>query len=160
MKAIFAGTFDPFTSGHLELVRRARDIFGEVIVAVAEDTGKAASNIECRKKIAELSVKGESGVSVVKFDGLLCDFAVSVGNCVFVRGARNTVDFEYEKALSRVYKSQCGVDTCILYSSPDFEHVSSTVVRRLASLGASLDGYVSPSAKKIIIDAYGVCEKE
>lgn len=157
MKAIIAGTFDPFTAGHRNLAARALSIFGSVIVAVASDTGKNAAPLAVRTEIAKLSVADLNGVSVIPFDGLLSDFLTAQGECVLVRGARNTKDFEYERELAAVYRSLCGKDSVLLATAPELGHISSTVVRELAALGVSdaLAEYVAPAAIDCVLAQYG-----
>ena len=157
MKAIIAGTFDPFTAGHRNLVERALAVFGGAVVAVASDTGLRAAPLAVRVKIAELSVADLDGVTVVPFDGLLSEFLTAQGECVLVRGVRNTKDFEYERELAAVYRSLCGKDCVLLATAPELAHVSSTVVRELAALGVTdkLEGYVAPAALDGVSAQYG-----
>lgn len=155
MKAIFPGTFDPFTCGHRDIAERAAKIFGGVVVAVAVATGKNTASIENRTDIARQCVKDIPGAEVVAFDGLLSDFISSVGECVIVRGVRNVADCEYERDHARIYKSLCGADELCLFTAPEFSHISSSVVRELAKLGADISGYVPPCAIKRIKEIYG-----
>jgi len=154
VKAVLAGTFDPFTSGHCDLVRRARALFDGVIVAVARDTGKSAAPLDKRLEIARKSVKGVSGVDVVPFSGLLAEFLKTQMPCVLVRGLRGVRDFEYERDLCRIYGKGCGVECVYMMSAPENEHVSSTVVRSIAELGGALDGYVEPEALSEVAALY------
>ncbi|MCM1367297.1 MAG: adenylyltransferase/cytidyltransferase family protein [Roseburia sp.] len=159
MKAIFAGTFDPFTTGHRNVAERALSVFGALTIAVAADTGKKTASLSDRVKIAELSVPGLCGVEVVPFSGLLSDFVVASVNsgekCVLVRGIRNTRDFEYERELCSVYRSLCGVDAAHFFTLPELMHVSSTTVRELAALGNIPNGYVVADAYSAVCDIYG-----
>ncbi len=155
MKAIFAGTFDPFTVGHRDIAERAIKVFGNVTVAVAAG-GTARADIATRIKIAEISLGGVRGAEVVPFSGLLTDFvAAQQQKCVLVRGIRSVKDYEYERELDAVYKSLFAVDSVYFMTSPVLMHVSSTVVRELSKLGAPLDGYVVSSAADIISKNYG-----
>lgn len=155
MKAVFAGTFDPFTVGHADIVERALAVFGGVTVVVAEQTGKNTASIADRVDIVKRSVSTMRNVSVVSFDGLLSDFVKSCGDCVLVRGVRNNRDLDYERELASVYKRLCGADTVFFVSSPSVADVSSTVVRELAALGAPLDGFVADETKAIAAEIYG-----
>lgn len=154
MKAVIAGTFDPFTTGHKNIVERALGIFGDVTIAVASDTGKNTASLDIRTEIARLSVLDLQNVSVEPFSGLLSDFLTAQGECVLVRGIRNVRDAEYERDLSRVYCSLCDKDTVVLFTDARFEHVSSSVVRELVALDAELDGYVVPAAEELIKKTY------
>ena len=120
MKAIFAGAFDPFTLGHKDIAERAAGIFGEVIVAVAADTDKNAMPLDLRLKIAVQAVRGVPGVKVVPFEGLLSDFLTSQGECVLVRGIRNSRDAEYERDHARIYKSLCGKEVVCLITAAEY----------------------------------------
>lgn len=157
MKAILAGTFDPFTSGHADLAARAVAAFGNVTVAVAAETGKACAPLDVRLNIARLSLAAIENAQVVAFDGLLTDYIKKQGECVLIRGARNGRDFEYECEHSAVYRSLCDIDFIVFPTKPELAHVSSTNVRTLAALGVTdeLAAYVVPSAIAEIIKVYG-----
>lgn len=154
MKAIIAGTFDPFTVGHRDITERALAVFGSAIIAVAYDTGKNALPLADRLEIAERSVDGLSNITIEPFSGLLSEYLSAHGDCVLVRGIRNTRDAEYERDISRVYASLCGKETVFFVTRAEYEHVSSSVVRELVKLGAELDGYVVPSARQYIENKY------
>lgn len=155
MKAIFAGTFDPFTLGHMNIVERAARLFDDVIIAVADDTGKNTAPLSVRTQIAKSAVADMSNVAVESFCGLISDYVAKKGDCVLVRGVRNGNDLEYERDLTAVYKSLCGVESIILITDAAYGHVSSTVVRTVAALGGDIDGYVVPSTAKQITQIYG-----
>ena len=156
MKAVFAGSFDPFTEGHLEIVKKARGMFGELVVAVAEDTGrKPAADIAKRREIAEKSLRGITGVAVKSFSGFLVDFMKFEKSAVMVRGLRDQNDFLYEQQLAEVYKSQNHeIERVYFIGGHEYRHVSGTIVRELASLGGSLDGYVAKAAQDSVRKAY------
>ncbi len=155
--AVFAGSFDPFTMGHYDIVSRAAGAFDKIILGVAADTGnkRCAVSLEERTKIAEASVGNLKNVEVKAFDGFLTDF-VRVNNArVILRGLRTFADFEYEKALGEVYKSQDkDLEIFYLISSHDYCHISGTVVRDLARLGGSVDGYVHKNAEGLVKKFY------
>ena len=116
-RAVIAGSFDPFTLGHKELYDRAKQIFDEVIIAVAEVTDKNTLPTEKRMEIIRASV---DGAQIKCFSGLLTDFLKSEKADVLVRGIRNTMDFEYEKNLDSVFKTFCEVE--IVYLIPSMEN--------------------------------------
>ncbi len=155
MKAVLAGAFDPFTCGHRNLAERALSVFGEAMIAVAEDTGKSTASLADRLELVKLSVAGLDGVKIVTFTGLLSEFLKRQSPCVLIRGLRGARDYEYERDLSRVYNGQCDNECVYLMSDAQTEHVSSTVVRQLAGLGASLDGYVVGDAQQKTYSVYG-----
>lgn len=154
MKAIFAGTFDPFTLGHMNIVERAAKLFDGVIIAVAEDTGKNTAPLHVRTEIAKAAVADMKSVTVESFCGLLSDYVAKKCDCVLVRGVRNSNDLEYEREQTAVYKSLCGVESVILITDPAYGHVSSTVVRTVAALGGDITGYVVPNTAKQIAAVY------
>ncbi len=161
MRAIFAGAFDPFTAGHVNIIKRAAALFDSVTVAVADDTGKNTAPVYVRVDIAKRSTAGIDNATVSAFHGLLSDFVKCFDEpVVLVRGIRNGRDAEYERDLSRVYKSLCGVDTVFLQADADSEHISSTVVRELAKLRAPLDGYVANGAIETVTEIYSAANKE
>lgn len=143
-KAVFAGTFDPFTLGHFEIAERASKRFDEVIVAVADVTGKKCIfPLEKRVKLAEKSLSTLKNVVVKPFSGFLVDFMKENGASVFVRGLRNSVDFEYERNLYNVYKSQDeNVEGCYFMASNEYLHISSSLVREVLAIGGDAKKYV------------------
>lgn len=143
-KAVFAGTFDPFTLGHFEIAERASKRFDEVIVAVADVTGKECMFLlEKRVKLAEKSLSTLKNVVVKPFSGFLVDFMKENGASVFVRGLRNSVDFEYERNLYNVYKSQDeNVEGCYFMASNEYLHISSSLVREVLAIGGDAKKYV------------------
>ena len=156
-KALFAGTFDPFTLGHYDLAKRASKRFDEVLIAVAKEHGKSSvRSSDIRAKIVELSVADLTNVKVVVFDGLLTDFVRESCVDVIIRGLRSASDFEYEHSLGEVYRQLYeDIDCMYLISSCNVAHISSTTVRQLAALGAKLDLFVCKKAIDMIEKFYG-----
>lgn len=156
-KAVFAGTFDPFTSGHLDIVSRAAALFDEVVIAVCADGNKRpVADVKARTEIAELSIKNISGARVKTFTGALTDFMKKEGISVIVRGLRSCGDFEYERNLCGVYKSLDRETECVyLISAPELNHISASVVRELVGLSKPVDGYVSGNAVCAVNKYYG-----
>lgn len=158
-KAIFAGTFDPFTIGHYDIASRASSLFDEVVIGVASVSSLRLkkTDLNQRFEIASVSVADLKNVSVKTFDGFLTDFAEREGAKVLIRGLRTFADFEYEKSLSQVYKSQNKKIECLyLISSQECGHVSGSVVRELAALGGKLDKYVCKAALGLVEKIYKV----
>lgn len=156
MKAIFAGTFDPFTLGHRSITERALALFGNVTIAVASDTGKNTVSLLERAEIARVATFGLRGIKIEPFSGLLSEYLAANGECVLVRGVRGMRDTEYERDLSRVYKSLCGKDTVFFMTDAPYEHISSTVVRELVKLGGDISGYVVPQSAELIKKLYSI----
>ncbi len=155
MTAIFAGTFDPFTVGHKDIVKRALDIFGSVTVAVATETGKCALPLSDRVRIAELSVSDLNGVSVEPFDGLLTEYVKSKNGAVLVRGIRDARDLDYERELCELYRILGAEKTVHIIGRPEYLSISSTAVRQIAALGGDISQLVDRAALKTVTELYG-----
>jgi pantetheine-phosphate adenylyltransferase len=143
-KAIYAGTFDPMTMGHLDVVERAAHIFPELIVAVAAVTGK--KTLFSQKKRVELvkkAVAGLSNVTVKPFDGLLVEYARAQGAGVLIRGLRAFSDFEYEFQMALTNRRLApDIETLFLMPKQDYSFLSSTNVKQVASLGGDVSEFV------------------
>lgn len=137
--AVFAGSFDPFTVGHLDLVKRAAELYDSLIVLVAQNASKKnLFNAETRKAMVEMAVSGISNASVALHEGLTVDFMKSVGARYLVRGIRNASDLDAEQAVAWNNKVLCNdVETVLLFSAQEHLAVSSSVVRELLKCGAA-----------------------
>ena len=150
-KAVFAGTFDPMTIGHLQIVERMQAFCRQVVVAVADMTTKNALSLDRRLEIVKASV---NGVAVKGFKGLLTDF-LRAENCkVLVRGIRSAADLEYEKQLEYIYRNQLK-DLEVIYLTGRYDYVSSSIVRALLQAGGDITPYVGTNAKNLIEKYYG-----
>ncbi len=130
--ALFAGSFDPFTIGHADIVNRALQLFDKVVVVVAVNPEKrymftASERVEA----IEALYRSESRVEVVLYDGMMADLAPRYGARFVVRGVRSVIDFEYEKMAADFNKRLGGLETVLLYCSPSLASVSSTAYRQL-----------------------------
>ncbi len=148
--AVYPGTFDPFTRGHEDLVRRASNIFDELIVGVASSRSKRPFfNLEERIAIAKEVLGHYSNVKVVGFDGLLKDFARDHNARVIVRGLRAVSDFEYEFQIAGMNRYLLpDVETLFLTPSDQYQFISGTFVREIASMGGDVSKFVFPSVEK------------
>ena len=137
--AVFAGSFDPFTVGHLDLVKRTAELYDSLIVLVAQNASKKnLFNAETRKAMVEMVVSGISNASVALHEGLTVDFMKSVGARYLVRGIRNASDLDAEQAVAWNNKVLCNdVETVLLFSAQEHLAVSSSVVRELLKCGAA-----------------------
>jgi len=144
--AVYPGTFDPMTLGHEDVVRRATQLFGSVIVAVAAGHHKKTLfSLEQRMEMARETVKVYPQVQVESFSGLLRDFVVARGGKAMVRGLRAVTDFDYEFQLAGMNRTLMpDVETVFLTPSDGFQFVSSTFVREIALLGGEVHKFVSP----------------
>ena len=146
--AVYPGTFDPVTHGHEDVIRRATQLFGHVIVAVAAGHHKknALFTLEERLEMVRGAVKIYPQVEVESYDGLLRDFVVAHGAKAVVRGLRAVTDFDYEFQLAGMNRSLMpDVETVFLTPSDKYQFVSSTFVREIALLGGEVDKFVSPN---------------
>ena len=151
--AIYPGTFDPVTLGHMDVIRRARGVFDRLIVAiVARPRKNAWFTLEERIDLMRKSLRGLRGIDVVSFDGLLVNFAREQGVHVLIRGLRAFTDFEYEfqMALSN-RKLGPDIETVFLMTSETHSYVSSTVVREINDLGGDTAGFVPPPVQKALL---------
>lgn len=142
--AIYAGTFDPITSGHLDLVERAAYTFDSLIVAVARDCGKnPLFTLEERVEIVKEACASIKNVTVEPFHGLLVHFAQSKNSQLIIRGLRTVSDFEYEMQMALTNRQLAAeIETIFLMPKQDFSYVSSTNVRQIASLGGCIENFV------------------
>ena len=143
-KAIYPGTFDPVTNGHIDIITRAANLFPELVVAVASNTTKRPFfSLATRIKFIEDVVKHLPGVSVVGFDNLLIHFVKEQTASVILRGLRAVSDFEYEFQLAGMNrKLSKDIETMFLTPSEEFMFISSTLVREIAALGGDVSGFV------------------
>ncbi len=156
-KAIYPGTFDPFTNGHLSVVRRATQIFDSVIVAILRNAGKSPLfSIEERIWMIKESVKGLDGVEVDSFDGLLVDYARQKGSTVIIRGLRAMSDFEYEFQLALMNrKLDRGIQTIFLVTDFKWFYTSSSIVKEAASFGGDVSDLVPPAVNQKLLERFG-----
>jgi pantetheine-phosphate adenylyltransferase len=143
-KAIYAGTFDPMTLGHLDVVERAAKIFDELVVAVAAVTGKDTQFTQAeRVELVNASVADLSNVTVEPFGGLLVEYARSLGAGVIIRGLRAFSDFEYEFQMALTNRRLApDLETLFLMPKQDYSYLNSTNIRQVASLGGDVSEFV------------------
>ena len=154
LTAVYPGTFDPMTLGHEDLVRRASSLFGHVIVAVAAGHHKRSMfGIEERLEMArELVTPRYPNVEVHAFRGLLRDFVVEHGGQVVLRGLRAMSDFDYEFQMAGMNRQLMPlVETVFLTPSDQFQFISGTFVREIATLGGDVAKFVSPSVYERLV---------
>ncbi len=146
--AVFAGSFDPPTRGHVDLVRRAAALFDRVTVAVAVNSGKQPLfSLDERVELVRGALDPEGvAADVARLEGLLVGFARGVGATFLVRGVRSVADFEYEQQMARMNRHVAPeIDTVFLSPAPELAWVSSTLVREVSRLGEGVDALVTPN---------------
>jgi len=135
-KALFPGTFDPFTIGHSSIVRRALGLVDEIVIAIGvNDTKISYFPLEKRIEMMVELYKNEPRVNIASYRSLTVDFAKEVDAHYIVRGIRSVTDFEYEKTIADMNRNISGVETIVLFTEPQLTHISSTVVRELLRYG-------------------------
>jgi pantetheine-phosphate adenylyltransferase len=152
--AVYAGTFDPLTFGHLDIINRSRLIFDEMVVALLRNRGKEPlfSVAERCSMIVE-SCTGMPNVRVEAFDGLLVDFARKVGAGVIVRGIRAVSDYEYELQMALMNrKLDESIETIFMLPGEMYNFLSSRLVKEVASLGGSVQGLMPPHIEKLLLE--------
>lgn len=144
IRAAYTGTFDPITNGHADVIRRAAGMFSEIVVAVANNTSKKSLfEPEEREWLAEQALSDLPNVVVMGTTGLVVEFARANGVSVLVRGVRGVGDYEYERQMAVMNRHLAPeIETVLLAPSPQFAHISSTLVREIAFLGGDITGLV------------------
>ena len=134
-KAIFPGSFDPITLGHLDIVNRGVTLFDEVIIAIGENSSKEYMfSLQERKQFIENNFKDNPKVKVVSYQGLTTDFCKEIGVDFILRGLRNPADFEFEKAIAHTNRELSKVETVFLLTSTQTSFISSSIVREIIRL--------------------------
>jgi len=149
--AVFPGSFDPITKGHVDIVKRALPLFDEIIIAIGSNSVKSSLfSIEERVRWLEKVFIDEPKIKVGQYEGLTVHYCKEVDANYLVRGLRNASDFDYEKTISQL-NSIVGdnVDTVFLISKPEFSHISSTIVREIIKGKGNIEAFIPD---EIVID--------
>lgn len=143
MNVIYAGSFDPFTKGHDDIVKRTLKFADKLVIAIGIHPDKhGTTSAEERKKAIERIYEGDSRISVDIYEGLTTDYAKEKDINVLVRGVRNIMDFEYEKNMAEINRQLTGIETILLIADPAFATISSSVVRELMSYGKDVTQFL------------------
>ncbi len=156
--AVYPGSFDPVTLGHLDIIRRASRMFDEVIVAVMTNSAKTPLfSLQERVKMLEESIKDLDNVKIESFNGLLIDYCKSKNINIVIRGLRAITDFEYELQIAQTNKelSHNQVDTVFLTTSLQYSYLSSSVVKEIASYNGDVTPCVSGFVSDALYKKYG-----
>ena len=158
--AVYPGSFDPITYGHVDIIKRGLTIFDEIIVAVARNSQKnALFTTDERVGLIEEVVKEEERVTVDTFSGLLIDYVSSRRAHVIIRGLRAISDFEYEFQIAQM-NSSIGqqIETLFMMTSLQYGYLSSSIVKEVCSLNGDIDKFVPPEINKAMRQKYGLSE--
>jgi len=153
---VFPGSFDPITTGHIDLVKRICPLFDKVFVAIGVNTGKTSLfDLETRKLWLLREFSSYPNVMVDDFEGLTVKYCSKVSAHYLLRGLRNASDFDYEKTISQL-NSIIGEDleTIFLISKPEFSHISSTIVREIIKGGGDVKNFVPTEIASEILEKY------
>jgi pantetheine-phosphate adenylyltransferase len=147
--AVYPGTFDPITNGHVDLVGRASPLFDRIVVGVAESPAKnPAFSTDERVGFARIALAAYPNIEVRGFDGLLADFVRKLGAGVLLRGLRAVSDFEYEFQLASMNRHLIPtVETLFLTPAEQYSFISSSLVREIGRLGGDVSGFVHPAVQ-------------
>ena len=156
--AIYPGSFDPFTNGHMDIVRRGLEIFDTIIIAVACNSEKnSLFSIAERIEMISRLIKDNPRLKVESFDGLLVDYVVSKEARVILRGLRAVTDFEFEFQLAQMNHTVCEqVETLFMMTSPDCAYLSSSIVKEVGRLKGDISKFVPPLVREELLKKFGL----
>jgi len=156
-KAIYPGTFDPITKGHIDLAERASQLFDEVVIAIAASPSKQPLfDLNERLEMAQISLSHVDNISLVGFDGLLIECVRTAQAQVVLRGLRAVSDFEYEFQLAAMNRRlDPTVETMFLTPSENYTFLSASMVKEIASLGGDVSQFLHPQINKRLTDRLG-----
>jgi len=154
IKALYPGSFDPITNGHIDVIKRASRLFDQVIIAVSQNINKKSFLSEKEKiETITLSVKDLNNVEVLAFDTLLVDFAKANNAQIILRGLRAVSDFEYEFQLAGMNKHlDKNIETFFVTPSEEFSNISSSLVKEILMLGGDISSFVPKNVEKLLFD--------
>lgn len=157
IRAIYPGSFDPFHNGHLDIARRASQIFDELHIAIyATPTKNLLFTTEERAELTRQSTVNLPNVSVITFTGFATDCARDAGAQVIVRGLRNIADLQSEQQLAWAYNHFAeDIETCCLFCYKEYAYLSSTILKEAASLGGNYSGWTSAPVRDALSAKFG-----
>lgn len=160
-KAIYPGSFDPITKGHMDIIERSANIFDELVVGVLNNSAKnPLFSLDERVSMIKEMTADLKNVTVTSFDGLLVDHMKQIDASIIVRGLRAVTDFEYELQIAQTnHKVSPEVDTIFLTSSLEYAYLSSTIVKEIASYGGDITNFVPKEIVDRIYEKYNITNK-
>lgn len=148
-RAVFPGSFDPITLGHVDIIKRALPVFDEIIIAIGVNADKKYMfSLEDRKRFIESTFEGEAKIKVKTYTGLTAHFCQQEKAQFILRGLRNTTDYNYEQPIAQTNASIAGVETLFLVASPNVSNISSSIVRDVLRNNGDASSLVPPSVKQ------------
>lgn len=160
-RAVYPGSFDPLTYGHLDIIKRAKKIFPELVVAVAQNPIKPTLfSLKERIEMLKKATRNMEGITIESFKGLIVDYCKEKNIKVIIRGLRMISDFEYEfqMALTNRKLSKEGIETVFLMTHESYSYISSKLIKEIASLGGSLSEFVPPFVEKKLKEKLKGCK--
>ena len=156
--AVFPGSFDPITKGHVDIIYRAVEVFDEVFVAVGVNSQKQTLySLDQRLRWLEKVFEDHNRIKIGQFSGLTVNYCKDIGSKYLVRGLRNASDFDYEKTISQLnYIIGDEIETVFFISQPEFSHISSTIVREIIKGKGRIDQFVPESIASEIAQTYKI----
>ena len=161
-RAIYPGSFDPVTNGHMDIIRRSANIVDELYVGVLNNSAKnSLFSASERVSMLEAMTADLENVHVVSFDGLLVDFARKIQATIIIRGLRAVTDFEYELQIAQTNHVEYEeIETIFLTTSLQYSYLSSTIVKEFAAYGGDISRFVPTQLIDRIYEKYGICNKK
>lgn len=149
-RAVYPGSFDPVTNGHIDLIQRSAALFDKVIVAILRNTEKTPLfTVEERIEMLEESIRDLKNVSVTSFEGLLVDYAGQIGASVIIRGIRAVSDYEYELQMALMNRRLSNkIETVFMLPAESYSFLSSRLVKEIAALGGEISGFVPADVER------------
>ncbi len=141
---VFTGSFDPFTIGHYDIIRRALPLFDRIVIGVVEANVHKEHSTGAQERMAAIAAiyAGEPRVDVKVYEDLAVDFARREGARFIIKGVRSVKDFEYEREMAEINRSLSGVETLLFLATPSLAHISSSMVRELISYGKDVSEFL------------------
>lgn len=148
-KIIYAGTFDPITYGHLDIIQRGLTISKTLVIAIGVNLAKKnLFSIQKRISFIKKALPNNSQITIETYEGLTASFCKQQNCNILLRGIRNTLDFEYEKAIAQMNLENFSIETIFLTTSPKFSHISSSIIKELIANGKKHENYLPFNLKK------------
>ncbi len=145
-RAIFPGSFDPFTIGHYSIVQRGLSFFDEIVIGIGINHNKRTYfSVEKRMEMMAQAFENEPRVKIASYNSLTVDFALEVKADFILRGLRSVADFEYERTIADANRKLTSIETVILFTESEYSYISSTVARELISFGKDISSFLPPN---------------